>query len=66
MIGDLRPGVTEIVIHSASPGDSLIPPPDAAARYADTMTFSSEETREELSNQRVDVLDWQGLRTWRR
>ena len=63
---NLRPGVTEIVIHCASPGDSLIPPPDAAARYADTTTFSSEETREELTNQRVEVLDWQTLRTWRR
>jgi len=63
---NLRPGVTEIVIHCASPGDSFVPPPDATARYADRATFSSEETRQELANLRVEVLDWQSLQTRRR
>jgi chitin disaccharide deacetylase len=59
---NLRPGLTEIVIHCASPDGSSIEPPDAAARFADTANFSANEIRHELARLRIDVLDWRELR----
>jgi len=62
----LRPGLTEIVIHCASPDGSQIEPPDAAARFADTATFSASEFQDELLRLRIDVLDWRDLNARRR
>jgi len=55
---NLPPGVTEIVIHCASPIESEIDPPDALARYADTQTFSVPEIRAELERLRIRSLNW--------
>lgn len=55
---ELPPGVTEFVIHCASPHESGIKPPDAEARYADTSTFSAAELRAELDRLRITSLSW--------
>lgn len=63
---NLKPGVTEFVIHCASPDESKIEPPDAEARYADTTTFTASEIREELQSMRVEIIDWKSLTESRR
>jgi chitin disaccharide deacetylase len=59
---NLRPGLTEIVIHCASPDGSHIEPPDAAARYADTAIFSAHELRDDLSSMRIEIVNWKQFR----
>ena len=60
---NLRPGITEFVIHCASPDPSPIAPPDAAARCADTAVFSAQEFHDELQRLRIEIIDWRSLNT---
>jgi hypothetical protein len=61
-IRNLKPGVTEFVIHCAYGPSGPMHAPDADAREADLRTFTSQETMDWIRRCDVEVIDWKMFR----
>ncbi len=62
VLRDLRPGVTEIVVHCCEPRADEWTPPDAAGRVADTEVFLTREIVDEITTLGMRLIDWRTFR----
>lgn len=61
-VSNLKPGVSEFVIHCADSSDSGEQPPDVQSREADTQIFTSDEMAASLQKHSIHVISWKEVR----